>query len=267
MKPKVSKMTCSDIEDWIEQGGDANAVQRYRQPVYNCFTTRSLLERAIELGCGSTVRLLIDKGATLHSKPLKDFYFDVPALEIYDRERLIPLCVDYEDMMDGNCLLFLRSLFFRNIEVSQILYERFVAIQNASRQREIIAAAMTLVSEIKDIEVLHFLLNRGGDKLINTAIFGFTPFHTICMCCDVEMVRILLEKGADPDLGNLDVGYPLLDAIHNRQEEVALLLIEWGADLNIQAKDRAKPLSLAKRRKLKRVVAAIEAKMGADPKS
>ena len=261
MQHPILQMNCAEIEAWIEQGNDVNAFETYLHHIYDSLATKSLLERAVELGCPATVRLLIEKGATLEQEPIDDFYIDN---EDFHRERLTPLQVENEEEIDGNCLLFLWSRFFKNIEVCQILYNSFVAQWERSLQNKVMFAALAFAGEIGNIDVLNFLLARGGVSLINTENeFDFTPFHYICLVSNAEMVKILLDQGADPDIGTPEVGYPLMNAIHNRDEDIALLLIEHGARLDIQLRDRAKPLSFAKRRKLKRVVAAINDKLNA----
>ena len=225
------------------------------------FSTKSLIERAVELGCAKTVQLLIEKGATLHDESVEDFYVD---LESYHRYLLSPLPIENEEELDGNCCLFLWSLFFQDMEVTQVIYEAFVVPCEPSIRRKTMLASIILASEIGSLSVLRFLLARGGEELINSNEDCYhTPFHSFCVQGEEELVKELIERGADPNVTDDNGDIPLIDAIHNRNEEVALLLIDCGAALDVQSKDRSKPLSLAKRRKLKRVVDAIKAKLNA----
>ncbi len=259
---QILTMKCAEIEACIAGGGDANSFETYEHPVYTLLSTKSLIERAVELGCAKTVQLLIEKGATLHDESVEDFYVD---LESYHRDWLFPLPIENEEELNGDCCLFLWSLFFQNVEVSQVLYKAFVVPREPHIRRKTMLASMILASEIGSLSVLRFLLARGGEELVNSNDDDCyrTPFHSFCIQGQAELVKELLERGADPNVTGDNGAIPLIDAIHNCNEEAALLLIEHGAALDVQSKDRSKPLSLAKRRKLKRVVEAIEAKLKA----
>lgn len=262
MQHPILQMSCAEIEAWIEQGNDVNAFETYLHHIYDSLATKSLLERAVELGCPATVRLLIEKGATLEQEPIDDFYIDVPVRDDFDREQLTPLWIQNEKKLDGNCLLFLWSLFFQNIEVCQILYDAFIDSLDEPLRKKVMFAAMAFAGEIQNIDVLHFLLARNGISLLNAEDeFHTSLFHYICFLGNAEMVDVLLKLGADPNIGTLEDGYPLMSAIHHLKEDIALLLIEHDANVDIQLTNRAKPLTLAKRRKLKRVVAAINNKL------
>lgn len=257
-------MNCADIEAFVESGGDVNAFQTYEHHVYPIPATKSLLERAVELGCVEAVRLLIDKGATLRHEPVEDFYVDRRPRYEPLRTRLVPLYVMDEEHFDGNCSLFIWSLFFTDLEVIQILYDAFVAPCEESVRKETIFAAMMMAMEIGSLDVMRFLLDHGGKPLLNDGSLFPSPFHHACYHDDIEMVKFLLDEGGDLNDGNPEDGYPLMSAIHSKVEEVALLLIERGADVSVEITNRAKPLSLARRRKLKRVVAAIKARLKTD---
>lgn len=256
-------MSCADIEAFVARGWGVNASEHYTRADNEARTTKSLIERAVELGCAPTVRLLIGKGATLENESIWDFYVDVPLR--HHRERLASLPLEDEEI-NGNCLLFLWSLFFQNIEVSRILHDAFVTPCEKSLQERTMLAAMTLAVEIGNLDVLHFLLELGGADFINSKeSFYPTPFHEACLKCELKIAKILFEHGADPNIATIYADVPLTDAIFNSEEEMALWLIENGAQVDIQLKNRSKPLSMAKKRKLKRVVAAIEAKLQQAP--
>jgi ankyrin repeat protein len=133
------------------------------------------------------------------------------------------------------------------------------------------------------------LIQRGAD--VNAATErGETPLRTAVAKSTIEVVRALLDKGADPNRAAnscCDVGLssfpragepPLLAALGisgfitpvgssrrdaKEMEQIALLLIERGANVNVQFQDST-PLILAVRAKQEAVVRALLAK-GADP--
>ena len=75
---------------------------------------------------------------------------------------------------------------------------------------------------------------------------NFYPLHYACDAGNVHMVRILLEKGADPNAIDSTVNStPLIFALHSGKAyrfEVAHLLIDYGADITYEDKRRDTPL-------------------------
>ncbi len=81
---------------------------------------------------------------------------------------------------------------------------------------------------------------------------------------DVERVKKLLEKGADPNARNVVSWTPLHVAASKNHIEIAKLLLEHGADPNIQNKNGDTPLHVAAREGYVDVVELL-LKHGADP--
>ena len=66
---------------------------------------------------------------------------------------------------------------------------------------------------------------------------GFTPLLYGVLGGDLETVRVLLENGADANDASPDGVSALMLALNKRHEEVALLLLERGADGNYDRRD------------------------------
>ncbi len=60
---------------------------------------------------------------------------------------------------------------------------------------------------------------------------GNTPLHAAAIVGSVPMTDWLLSKGAEIDADNLESMTPLLEAVRNEKDDVALLLIDRGADI------------------------------------
>ena len=81
------------------------------------------------------------------------------------------------------------------------------------------------------LEVVRTLLEVGADKDKATTDTGATPLFTAAVIGHLEVVRTLLEAGADKDKASTDTGAtPLFMAAENGHLEVVRTLLEAGAD-------------------------------------
>jgi ankyrin repeat protein/beta-lactamase regulating signal transducer with metallopeptidase domain len=117
------------------------------------------------------------------------------------------------------------------------------------------------------------LIDRGAD--VNATAEGETPLSWAVSRRFTDLVRALLAKGADPNKRSTDARggarLPLLDLVSSSQftrgedgVEIAMLLINGGADVNETYSNGATPLLLAVQAKQAGLVRALLAK-GADP--
>lgn len=94
-------------------------------------------------------------------------------------------------------------------------------------------------------------LLKEGVFLNKTDISGCTPLNLACMYLNCEGIKLLLENGADPNIGN-DVGrYPLHYAVSNdlldHERAVKLLLQNGRINVNVQDANGETALHLAVR--------------------
>ncbi|NWI95728.1 ASB3 protein, partial [Pitta sordida] len=102
-----------------------------------------------------------------------------------------------------------------------------------------------LAVENKHPEVVKFLIQHGANVEGPHCWSGWNSLHQASFQGSTEIMKILLEKGANKN-GRDDFGItPLFVAAQYGQLESLRLLVSHGADINSQAKDRATPLLLA----------------------
>jgi cytohesin len=122
-----------------------------------------------------------------------------------------------------------------------------------------------------NLESVGELLNGGCDPNLPHPLYGNTPLSNACFTDRVEVVKRLLERGADPNLritysspvdGRVEKGIVAL--MFARSFEVVRVLLEGGADPNVHDEDGRTPLM---RVVLAAPPAAVEALLaaGADP--
>ncbi|CZR67067.1 uncharacterized protein PAC_16966 [Phialocephala subalpina] len=94
------------------------------------------------------------------------------------------------------------------------------------------------------IEVVKLLLEKGAN--VNAAIEdGSTPLHRASMNGHLESVKLLLEKGANVNTATKDGSTPLHRASYNGHLESVQLLLEKGANVNAATEDGLTPLHQA----------------------
>jgi ankyrin repeat protein len=83
-----------------------------------------------------------------------------------------------------------------------------------------------------------FLIEEGAD--VNAAATNpqrVTPLHAAAAVCDHELIRILLDRGADPDARQQSDYTPLHTAASRGDIEMAKMLLSHGATRDVRATD------------------------------
>jgi ankyrin repeat protein len=95
-------------------------------------------------------------------------------------------------------------------------------------------------------DVVRLLLERGADPDDDADNrFGVRPVHAASAAHDRETMRLLLEAGADPNQRQQGGFVPLHEAAHSDDAEMARLLLDHGADPALAADDGRDAIRIA----------------------
>ena len=87
--------------------------------------------------------------------------------------------------------------------------------------------------------------SRGNKYSQVGALCGLTPLHHAAWYGRKDVVQLLLDRGAVPNMANQYGGTPLHSAALGGHKDVVQLLLDRGAKPNMRILDGATPLSLA----------------------
>src|SRR5437667_5760346 len=113
------------------------------------------------------------------------------ALELLDRDP--SLVKSYSE--DGFPALGL-AIFFQHPELARELIERGADVNAAARNPQRVAPVHAAAT-VQDYATMRLLLQRGADPNARQQL-GFTPFHSAASRGDIDMAKLLVEHGADP---------------------------------------------------------------------
>lgn len=106
-----------------------------------------------------------------------------------------------------------------------------------------------LASFFNQADIVELLLEKGADPNIATANdFKVAPLHSACATSDIEIARLLIANGADVNKKQMAGVTPLHSAAHNGQTELVKLLLQNGADVNAITDNEKTPLAMAEER-------------------
>lgn len=115
-----------------------------------------------------------------------------------------------------------------------------------------------------DLHALRSLLRGGTDPDLSDG-HGYAPLHGAARNGHLTVIRALLKAGAHVDLRDGRNGWtPLLHAVHKREGQAVLELLESGADPNGRATGGVTPLMMAAGYGMTDTVKAL-LERGADP--
>ena len=112
-----------------------------------------------------------------------------------------------------------------------VLFAMFIMVHTI-----LIASAEQIVEAAKngDLQTVKTILAQDPSKLNTTDGDNYTALHWACMRAHWDVVKYLIEKGADLNLVGGDGGTQINWAVHHDNVEIVKLMVEKGAKLNIR---------------------------------
>ena len=107
------------------------------------------------------------------------------------------------------------------------------------------------------LDIVRLLVEKGADK-DKAPDHGATPLFVACQNGHLDVVQVLVEKGADMDKTMNDGATTLFIACFYGHLEVVRLLVENGADMDKARNDGPTPLHVARRTGSTEIVALLE---------
>jgi ankyrin repeat protein len=150
-----------------------------------------------------------------------------------------------------------------HIEIADELLSKGASIE-AIDDEERTALFANLSNERDSIEMLRFLVNKRA-SVGHLDKHGMNPlFLAVDIGGSPEKTRFLLEQGVNPNVkSKTDEDFPLLIATSWQSQSIVTLLLDYGADPNLQQRDGKSALMEACQQNNKDIVALLLSK-GAD---
>jgi len=176
-------------------------------------------------------------------------------------KRAIEFGADVDIEVRGSSTPLLASTQAEHLEVVKILLKNKA---DPNKRGKGGATPLSLAVSASNKELINLLLSsgasftRGGDPTYKE----FSILTVALSQGNLDMVKFLIEKGADPNGGN---GLPLAFSIMLKNIDAIKLLASKGADLNFSGKKGFRPLMTATIEGDKKVIQTL-LELGADPK-
>jgi ankyrin repeat protein len=194
-------------------------------------------------------QLLLERGAYVNAR---DDDHQTPLLLAmqYDRSDLVRFLLEYGadpnlEGASGKTPLHMLSDCRADciLVVAQSLLERGADVNALDKDHQ---TPLLLAMQYDRSDLVRFLLEHGADPNLEGAS-GKTPLHMLSDCradCILVVAQSLLERGADVNALDKDHQTPLLLAARYERSDLVRLLLEHGADPNLEGGGGETPLHI-----------------------
>jgi ankyrin repeat protein len=118
--------------------------------------------------------------------------------------------------------------------------------------------ALIIASGLGDTDMVQLLLENGADPNMIDNNGGTSPLHECVQNGNIDVARLLLDHGARIDMQSASIGHTaLMDAVWNKRLNMVRYLLSRGANLNIKSPRGYTAMDIAKKDNIKEIIAAL----------
>ncbi|ANB50636.1 hypothetical protein [Powai lake megavirus] len=189
---------------------------------------QNILKTLIEYG--SRLDVFDPEGYSVMYYPIKFGYHEIMDILLKSDQKIMGVSlVNLKDLKGTVPLSY--AIKYKNIEAIKILLEKGADVNYKNSDN---MNALHLAVLKKDITITKLIINH--IKNINSrTIQGSSALHFACSFQIFEIVKILLENGADQNIIELEYDFqPIFYSVIQNDVEISKILIDYGADPNYQ---------------------------------
>jgi len=214
----------------VDLGADVNLVNVSRE-------SKTPLHFAVEAGKEDILGFLIDKGANINARDVNGMaplHYAVKKGSIDIVGLLLDKGADIEIVNRNRETPLIFSVAIEKPEVAKYLINRGANLLAKDRNGN---SVLHLCAENGFLELIEYIFEKGGGSIdINdTNKKKETPLHMAVRNNRADVVKFLVEKGADIEARDVLGATPLFASLEVDNLDLAKYLVEKGADINVEA--------------------------------
>ncbi|ARF02767.1 SWPV1-193 [Shearwaterpox virus] len=245
LKPCNVKNYKNKILKYLISSGiiDVNSVDEYN---------RTLLHYIVDTKNYNTINLLIDNGASINAKDVKD---ETPLHKsiITDASiHVVKTCLNAGAEVNAVDIFNRTPLYYaldtkHNIKIIKLLLDNGANINIRDKYDSTPLHKASSINSSKGYKIVNLLLSRGAD--INAKnIYGVTPLHKSVMVCGrTSLIRTLIKHGADVNAKDMYGRTPLHEVSNccNISYYIIKMLLQNGAEIDARDNNGNTPIYTA----------------------
>ncbi|KAL8668405.1 MAG: hypothetical protein Q9168_006962 [Polycauliona sp. 1 TL-2023] len=234
----------------IAAGAELDPKDRGRSTLYNAVAGKGALPM---------VQFLLDSGANVHDEHQKGTIC-IAASHGYDH--IIQLLLDYgmsvkaskdskanPDDKEDPVYAIWNAVYWKHESTTRLLLANGANANHSYGSHFATPLHIALMEfseqgEAHPMNIVRLLLQSGADVNIQGGVFG-NPLQAACQFGSLEVVELLLQSGANFNIQGGRYGNPLQGACQSGSLEVVELLLQSGANVNMQGGKYGNPLQAA----------------------